>query len=217
MSADDEDTPVQVPFLRPPKNGSQRGSLDDLQGVPVALPFEESDRFSKVLLGSVENTAAKLSSEDEPAVTSNDILDVLAKKLVKHGGGGSGGMPPEAFKKQNAKHNWITVILALLLGPGGAFAVIRAMDDRSKSNEHGIKAVTKTIDEDFKPRMEKTEKDVNYIKIRIGKVDEKVDKAMTQQTTIVDGIEELKKENVNRLKDELDDARRELRRVNRDR
>ena len=42
-------------------------------------------------------------------------------------------------------------------------------------------------------------------------VDQKVDTAMTQQTAIVDGINELKQENVNRLKEELDEAKRELR------
>ena len=215
MSGDHENTPVEIPRLKN-RNGTGElttsGSLDDLKGVPVAVAFEDSDKFANALYEQVEGTAASLGSTDSGEdLTPGNIIDILAQKVAKHGGGG-GGMPPDAFKKQNKKHNWITIVLALLLGPGGAFAVIRAMDDRSKDNSREVKAMKADVDADVKPRLNKVEENVDLIRVDVSKMGKSVDDMRTEQTVIADGIEELKGENVERLKDELDEAKRELRR-----
>lgn len=147
----------------------------------------------------------------------------IAKALIDLSGGGAsappaGSVPPEVHKKQIKRHNWAAVVLAMLLGPGGAFAVINTMDDRSKANEMKVEQVeksSKSMDE----RVEKVEDDVRYIKVRVGDLDTKVDRAMVQQQVIVEGIEQLKEESVRdrekRLREENERLRDRLRRRSR--
>lgn len=192
MAEDPTPTPTTVP-------GRPRTETPT-NGVPVEREFVDTGEVAAPLYlaaSSMDNAEA--------------FLESLAKKLVTHGGGGDGPKHAKSIKR----HNWLAVIMAALLGPGGAIAVIYATSDRSKSNsqevEH-LKEATKAIE----PRMEKTEEDVRFIRVDVGKMKTSVDTMATEQTAIASGIEELKGENVKRLKDELADAKRELRRARND-
>ena len=127
------------------------------------------------------------------------------------GSGGGGHRRAGDDKKARRKHSALIGVISVLFGSGGAMGVVYATSDRSKANEIKIEAAAKSVD-NLEPRLNKTEGDIRYIKAEIKGVGEDVDKAMVQQTAIIEGIEDLKKENVNRLQDELRDARRELRR-----
>jgi len=177
--------------------------------VPAEEEFEDTGRVSRAFHTQLKEGAAAMAGHGEIGYNPDQFIDTIAKKLIEHGsgGGGGGGVPPEVHKKQIKRHNWIAVIMAAILGPGGALTVIYATSDRSKANSMKIEQVEK-----LEPRVKQTEEDVRYIKASVKGVSEKVDTAMVQQTAIAAGIEELKDENVNRLKEELDEAKRELRR-----
>ena len=169
-------------------------------GVPTHVEFEDTGEVAAPLY-----LAASATDNAEA------FLESLAKKLVSHGGGGDGPKHAKSIKR----HNWIAVIMATLLGPGGAIAVIYATSDRSKANSQELEHV-KDAAKSIEPRMEKTEEDVRLIRVNVGQMKTSVDAVQVQQTAIAEGIEELKGENVKRLKDELEDAKRELRRARND-
>lgn len=181
---------------------------------PLYVEPEDTGRQNlRTMLSSAKTGELKLQKPHGSQDPVEQMVDTLASLLAaRTGDGSSGGVPPEVHKKQIKRHNWLAVALAMVLGPGGALTVVYATSDRSKANEMKVEAAAKDIDDDIKPRLDRTENDVADIKEHIGKIDEKVSTAMDQQKVIVDGIEELKKENVDRLKQELRDARRELRR-----
>ena len=186
---DDSFTPTTLP-------GKERARTGN--GVPDHVEFENTGEIVKAVLA----TGA-----------SEDLMSAFVKKAAEHfatSTGGGGGDSPSKHAKSIKRHNWLAVIMAALLGPGGAIAVIYATSDRAKANtqevEH-LKDATKSIE----PRMVKTEDDVRLIRVNVGQMKTSVDAVQMQQTDIASGIEELKKENVNRLKSELEDARRELR------
>lgn len=186
----------------------------------MSSTFEDTGKFAAALYDHVEKASAEYAATGGGPLSADNFLDVLAEKITKHGGGGgggNGGVPPETHKKSIKRHNLVAVLLALVLGPGGAFAVLQAMDDRSKTNTHEVKSMKAEVEDDVKPRLDKVEESVDLIRVDVSKMGKSVQNFDKQQTAIVEGIDELKQENVKRLKDELDDMRRENRRLRRNR
>lgn len=165
------------------------------------IPFETTDEMASALYDATKSTPVK----------PEDFIDRLADKLASHGGT-SGGV---AHVKTIKRHNWVAVAMATLLGPGGAIAVIYATSDRAKSNSIEVEHLKKAGKE-IVPRIEKTEDSVNAIKVKVETIDTSMNAIETSQAEIATGIQELKRENVNRLKSELADAKRELRKRSRD-
>jgi len=170
------------------------------EAVPTHIEFENTGEVAAPLWQAANETGS-----------AEAFLNSLAVKLAEHGGGGGGGDEPAKRTKQIKRSNWLAVLMATLLGPGGAVAVIYATSDRAKENSQEVKHL-KDTNGSLLPRLDKTEEDVRYIKVRVSEVKTQMGEVQTQQTSIANGIEELKNENINRLKSELDDARRELRR-----
>ena len=159
--------------------------------------------------------AMATASESEGAVLA--IAENLHRLQQQYGGGnGGGGVPPEVHSKQIKRHNWIAVLLAAVLGPGGALGVIYATRDQTKTNSAEIEHNGKQV-ERLEPRVKASEDGIQFIKNKVKANGATIGEMRTEQTAIHSGIEELKKENVNRLKEELDDAKRELRRRRRPR
>ena len=98
----------------------------------------------------------------------------------------------------------VTILLGALVCTGGPLAVIYTTQDNSKANTEQIEAM--------KPRMDQVESDVRFIKGRVGDIDKSVGTIKKDMKGIAGGIGELKEENVNRLKEELEDAKQALRR-----
>ena len=201
MSDEDSPTPTTLPG-KPKRAQSSNGVHDD--AVPAYVPFENTGEVANKLFAAVEGSPG----------SAEDFLESLARKLVAHGGGG-GGDAPAKHAKSIKRHNWLAVVMAALLGPGGAIAVIYATSDRAKSNtqevEH-LKEATKAV----APRVEKNQEQIRLIQVDVSGINKSMGDVKTSQSEIASGIEELKKENVTRLKNELDDANRELRRMRRD-
>lgn len=175
--------------------------------VPETIELEETGKVSTQFYEQAQ--AATEGGED---MRQSEFIESIAKKLIQHGGGPGDGDGPVKLAKSIKRHNWLAVIMAVLLGPGGAIAVIYATSDRSKANSHKVEELKK-----LEPRVEKTEDDIRYIRARVGEVGTRMDEVKADQTEIVEGINELKQENVDRIKAELKEARAELRNRNRNR
>jgi hypothetical protein len=180
-------------------------------GAAVDIEFEDSSP----LHAAVDEAVGVIASMPKAEEIAAHIV-----KLSRGGGGGGNGNGDDDDshrrraaddKKAKRKHSALIGVISVLFGSGGAMGVVYATSDRSKANEIKVEAAAKHI-ENFEPRLDKTEGDIQYIKAEIKDFGEDVDTAMVQQKVIIEGIEDLKKENVNRLQDELRDARRELRR-----
>ena len=184
------------------------------EAVPEPIPFENTGEVASAIYEAVQG---------EEEVPENFVVE-LGKVLHAHRTAERPAVDLAAQadrSKSDRLHNWITGILAILLGPGGAIAVIYATSDRAKANSAQVEHLKKTT-ESFEPRLAKTEEDVGLIQTDVGKLNESMGglkhQFKTQIGDIAKGIKELKQENVNKLTDELEDARRELRRErNRDR
>lgn len=188
------------PIARPNPTPAEDAQLLDL-AVPETIEFEETGKVSTEFYQQAQ--AATEGGSDMPRA---EFIEAVAQKLIQHGGGRGDGDGPVKFAKSIKRHNWLAVIMAVLLGPGGAIAVIYATSDRSKANSHKVEELKK-----LEPRVEKTEEDIRYIKARVGEVGASMEEVKADQTEIVDGINELKQENVDQLKAELKEARWELR------
>lgn len=204
-----EDVTDPTPTTAPGKRASSQGNLRDFPAVDE-FPFEDTGQFSTNLYSRLEATGP-----DEGGIKPEDFIDFLASKIASHGGSGGGdGGDGKAHVKQIKRHNYLAVIMAALLGPGGAIAVIYATSDRAKANSAQVEHLNEAT-KAMEPRMEKTEESVRLIQVNVGKMKTSVDAVQIQQTDIAAGIESLKQENVNRLQRELDTANRELRRRSR--
>lgn len=191
------------PESQPNGNGNGNGA--------VAGTFEEDTgrhNLNTVMSAAIAGTMDDLDLQT-PTGGSN-IVDQMAEVLAelihqKKPGGGDGGVPPEKHAKSIKRHNWAAIILALILGPGGALTVVYATSDRSKANSIKLEQVEK-----IEPRVEKVEDSVELIQVDVSRMGSKVDSVEATQKVIVDGIEELKQENVESLKDKNARLEREL-------
>jgi len=212
VAEDDDTTPVTAPGRRLSSVPGGATIPDGLMAADVSVPehveFEETGKIAAAF-------EEKLQEVEGSPMEQSALITALAEKLLEKGGGSAGGggsgVPPEEHAKSIKRHNWGTIILAALLGPGGFITAWYALVDRSKDNSAKVEqldAASKSMDE----RVEQTEKDVKYIKVRVGEVSSTMSNIQVQQTEISNGIKALKQENVQRLERELQDARRELRR-----
>jgi len=186
--------PTNVPLdelLKNEPEASGNGAVDD----PWAC--EDTGDVRAAILGATRDDGAA------SRVTTHDIATTLMELMDGSGGGGRGG----SHVKQIKRHNLGTILAVVISVVGGGVGSYYALVDRSKHNEEAAEQNAKRIDE--------TEKDVKFIKVKVNDIDNSMDKMSIEQTVIKDGINELKKESINELKDELQDAKRELRRRNR--
>lgn len=160
--------------------------------------------------GAVETAVAEAVDSEENTVEALAKL-ILGSQPAPGGSGGGDGSNEAKVVKEIKRHKWIAALMALLLGPGGAIAVVYATSDRSKANAASIEA-----HKAFGPRITETEAAVAEIKQDIGKIQTDVKTGKDQAAKILTGIDELKKENINRMTDELKETKRLLRKAERD-
>lgn len=110
----------------------------------------------------------------------------------------------ERYVKEIRKHKWVGALLAALLGVGGAVGGAVTATDRSEVNQVEVKNI-KEANKALDIRVSGTESDIQDIKTSVFAIE-------TSQAIMASGIGELKKENVDRLKEELEEAKREIRR-----
>lgn len=197
-----DDTPITSPGRPKPR--------PDTNGVPEPIEFENTGEIVNAVMasGAPEN-----------------LLDAFIDKAVAHltegnGGGMGGNGGGAAIAKTAKKQNSIFLLLMLIVGPGGAVGAHYALKGQAASNTQEVQHLNDAVNgTDRSPglgdRVEQTEENIRLIKVRVGTIDKSVKSIETSQTAIQGGIEELKSENVKRIQDELDDAKRELRRRDR--
>lgn len=157
---------------------------------PVAVPkhraFEDTGEVLQVL-----------NAETDP-------MESLAKLIMD-----AAEQTPEKVTKKNQKsikrHNWITLLMALTLGPGGAVAVVWATSDRSKANAQSVEQL-----KGLQPRVDQNDKALRQITQDVADNKTAIAAMGAQQGKILSGIDELKKENVNQLKQGLAETKQEL-------
>jgi len=191
MSVNNEDL-LPLDLVQTPSNG-----------VPNTRRFENT--------GEVELAVSAAVDSDENTAEALARLILGARSIGGGGGDGDGGEVGAKYVKEIKRHKWVAALMAMLLGPGGALAVVYATSDRSKANE----AKAKSHDA-YGPRITKTEAAVAEIQGDIAKIETSVASAKTQQTKILSGIGELKQENIERVEDELADTKRLLRKAERE-
>ena len=147
---------------------------------------EDTGRFSQVLY------AAAQSGPVDP----DEFLDALAAKLVKHGGGGDGGKPPDSYTKKERRTANLKITLGLLgalgSGIGGSFLAVKSM---AEENHRGVQAIKEAAaahaDE---PMHRKGTEEVQYIKARIGNIETEQKVQGRDIEYIKDGIDDLKED-----------------------
>ncbi len=139
-------------------------------------------------------TMGEPSLEAVPNYTPGEKTDKLTKALIESAGGamGSENLLDELTERLQPKkrNTLVTLLVGAIVCTGGPLAVVYTTQDTSEANSAKIEAL--------EPRLKQVEKHVGAIK--------------TDMEGIAGGIDELKEENVNRLKTELEDAKQALRR-----
>ena len=148
MDRRDEDTP-STPVTRP--GNPRASSSDERDGVPCYAESDDTGKVSQALCSAMQDR--------DDTVTPETLLDVLVEKLSNANGNGD---DPKKHADSIRAHNRLAVFMAILLGPGGALAIVYATSDRSKSNAYEVEHLKK-----MEPRIEKTEKEVRFIRVRV--------------------------------------------------
>lgn len=107
----------------------------------------------------------------------------------------------ERYVAEIRRHKWLGAIVATILGAGAAVGGAITATDRSEVNQVEVKNIKETT-EALDIRVSQTESDIQDIKTSVGVIPD-----------MARAVEELKKENVDRIKDELEDVKRENRRL----
>jgi hypothetical protein len=153
-------------------------------------------------------------------ISAEDFLEAIASKLAKKVGGGDGhGGPPKKEFLGLTGGGWTKflsgMIIAAVVTAGTWVLLVR---DTLKEHADAIQENGSTIDDHAElPMHPDAATQINGINIRIEGVEDAVKDFRIQQTKVIDGIEDLKKENVKKLTDELDELKRENRRLERTR
>lgn len=163
-------------------------------GVVNARDWEDTPALRKSAWNHIEASAS-------PEDAAEDIASAFFRKMME--GGGSAPPPTAPPKLSPIKSKTIAALVLLIVGPGGGLAVFYAMDNRSKSNQEQVESLA--------PIVKAHTVQIGELSGDVQVLGDTVDRAMAGQKVIVDGITELKSENIDRLKSELREAKRALR------
>jgi hypothetical protein len=145
------------------------------------------------------------------AQTADDFLEALAVKLAgKVGGGdGHGGPPKKQFLGLTAG-SWVRTMAGMLIAgliTAGAWVLLV----RDTLREHGSQIES----HESEPMHPEAAKSVKALDDRLDTVEGAVKSINTKQTQVITGLDELKKENIDKLKSEAAELKAENRRLER--
>lgn len=198
-----DDTPVTLPGRRLRRAESK---LEVSEAVPEPIEFENTGQIVSAVM----------------AAGNEDLMSAFVQKAAEafaasNGGNGNGnGGDPEKTLKEIKRHKWLAALMALLFGSGGMVGSYYALKALAASNADRVQAVEVDA-KATKQRIEKNSDDIRLIRVNVNGINESVGGMKDQQTAIVDGIEDLKQENVDRLEKENAKLEREIRRLERNR
>jgi hypothetical protein len=169
------------------------------------FPRANTPELSSGLYNAAHASSASSTSPD-------DFLEALAVKLAGKVGGGDGrGGPPRREFLGLTAGSWIRTMAGMLIA-GALTAGAWVLLVRDTLIEHGAKIEN----HDSLPMHPQAAKSVKSIDERLGTVETAVQSFNTTQTQVIEGIEELKKENVKKINDELKELKAENRRLDRE-
>ena len=154
-------------------------------------------------------SATLASAASGEAVSANDFLEAINKLAEKVGGNGNGGPPKKAFLGLTGG-GWTKLFLGILLTAAttaGAWVLIV----RDTLKEHGA------IIESHKdsPMHPEATKQFKVIDARVTGVENAVKSINKTQQVVIEGLNELKQENIKKLNDQVDELKSENRRLER--
>jgi hypothetical protein len=182
--------------------------------VPTTIDRENSGAMTLRLLDAAHTSGVGdadpvEANSQESSVSNDDLVELLraARKAFEGGGGkgGKGGNGPAA--RHPALFTAIIGVLAALASAAGGYAVLKTT---VASNSAAIESHA------AKPMHEGDVKYMADVEKHVGTIEERLVGVEKGQAAIVKGIDELKQENINRLKADLEKAEAELRRRRRD-
>jgi hypothetical protein len=177
------------------------------------MPPNGTREFPRATTPELSASLYDAAAADEAVQSAEDFLDALAEKLVSKvgngGGGGHQGPPRKEFLGLTAG-SWIRTMAGMLIAgviTAGAWVLLV----RDTLKEHGAQ-----IEEHQALPMHKdASKAVEEFDERLGTVETAVQSINTKQTQVISGIDELKKENLDKLKTETAELKAENRRLER--
>ncbi len=196
--------------LRPGHSSGSNGNDNTPIPVEIREALDDTGKFHTTLDGALDEvgTAAPVGAapREDNGPTVHDLAETLVKIMDNSGGGGgSRGGGPEV-KKLLKRGNLVSVVIAIVVA-GSSFAAGYAVLKATVA-AHGER-----IDKhESKGMHDGSAKELHGIHNRVNEVEEKVDSVQFWQHEIKEGIDDLKKERVQELKDELREERRRNRR-----
>jgi len=148
------------------------------------------------------NAAAGASEEQ-----MTNLVDKAIESFIAKGGNGNGNDNGEKYVKEIKRHKWLATFLALLFGSGGMVGTFYALKAESAATAEKIQSA--------EPRIKKNTEAIRLIQVDVSDFKRTVGEMKTDQTAIVQGINDLKAERVKGIEDELEEAKREIRRRDR--
>jgi hypothetical protein len=158
---------------------------------------------------NISTTLASAAAGD--AVSANDFLEAINKLAEKVGGNGNGGPPKKVFLGLTGG-GWTKLVAGLLvtaLLTAGAWVLLV----RDTLNEHGAKIDSHTAS----PMHQEAAKKVESLDARVTGVENAVKSINTTQQAVVEGLDELKQENLDKINEENKDLKAENKRLERER
>ena len=142
---------------------------------------------------------------------ADDFLEALASKLASKVGGGDGhGGPPKKEFLGMTGGGWTKMIAGMVIAAAmtaGAWVLLV----RDTLKEHGASIEA----HEAQPIHKEAAKTVHTLDTRLTVVEEAVKDIDTKQTQVISGIDELKKENLDKIESERDELKAENRRLER--
>lgn len=141
------------------------------------------------------------------------FVSELVEALLKQASGG-GGEPPPKVARTMKRHNWAIAIVVGILAPSGIVASYYATKALAENNATQIEKHVDVHDA-HREMIDANAKATSEIKQSVDSLGQKIDAEAKSQRELVESVDALKRENVERLNDELRDLRRENRRLRR--
>lgn len=178
----------------------------------AALARPDTDPGVRDAMADVADALGVSSTAPGPG---QPFVSELVSELLRQSGSG-GDEPPPRVQKTLKRHNWAIAIVVGILAPSGIVASYYATKALAESNAAKIEKHEATHDEHH-DLIDANSEAVREIKGSVDSLADRIEEQTAQQTQLVESVDELKRENVNRLERERDELRREVRRLRRQR
>jgi uncharacterized protein (DUF342 family) len=175
--------------------------------IPRTIPRESTDKMTNRILDMGKDFG--VAGKKKPSGEDDQLLQLFRQIRDNIGGGGNGSGPID-LKKFRTKNSIATIVIAIIAAVGTGIGGYKVLQATVADHEKRIEA------HEASPMHPGTSKEMTEMKGDMKNIKEDMDHITNAQRAISVGIDELKKERVEELKEELKDERRRNR-LNRNR